>query len=362
MRIVLAISSLGAGGAERVMTLLSGALAERGHEVWLVTLASSGSDFFPVDPRVRRLGLGLTGDSPNMLRALGANLRRLRALRRTVSGIDPHAVLSFMTSMNVLMIVACTGLHLRLIASERVDPAAHREARIWTVLRSRLYQRADAVVVQTASIAGWFRERLSGGARVFVIPNPVLPRARTEPHSGRPAPFILAAGRLAHQKGFDVLIRALAAVPAHTPELQLVIAGDGPDGQVLRDLAAQLGLGSRVSFAGQVRDLGALMQEAVAFILPSRYEGFPNVLLEALAAGVPCVAADSPGATREILADGAYGLLVPPQDFQALARAIELISTDQALRQRFSHAGARAIERYRLDHVVAQWERLLAGA
>src|SRR5882762_10989763 len=103
MRIVLAISSLGSGGAERVMTLLAGALAARDHEVWLVTLAQSGDDFFPVDSRVRRLGLGLTGDSPNALSGLWANARRLRALRRTVSIVEPHAILSFMTSMNVLM-------------------------------------------------------------------------------------------------------------------------------------------------------------------------------------------------------------------------------------------------------------------
>jgi glycosyltransferase involved in cell wall biosynthesis len=143
--------------------------------------------------------------------------------------------------------------------------------------------------------------------------------------------------------------------------LQLVIAGEGPEGQQLRDLAAQLGLAERVSFPGRVRDLSDLMKAAVAFILPSRYEGFPNVLLEALAVGVPCVAADGPGATREILGDGAYGLLVPPEDWQALAQAIERITTDSELRRRYVQAAPAAIEPYRLDRVVAQWERVVAG-
>jgi glycosyltransferase involved in cell wall biosynthesis len=361
MRIVLAISSLGAGGAERVLALLAGALAARDHEVWLVTLTDTGQDFFPLDPRVRRVGLGLTGDSPTLLRGLSANARRLRALRRVVAAVAPHAVVSFMTSMNVLAILACARLPVRVIVSERVDPAAHREARIWVALRSTLYQRAAAVVVQTESIAEWFRKRLRKRARLVVIPNPVAPAPDVEPSVRESEPFILAAGRLAYQKGFDLLIRAFAAVPAQTRQLRLVIVGDGPEGKQLRHLAVELGLAERVSFPGRVRELSPLMKAAMAFILPSRYEGFPNVLLEALAAGVPCVAADGPGAAREILADGAYGLLVPPQDTGALAQAIERITTDSELRRRYAQAGAAAIERYRLDRVVAEWERLLAG-
>lgn len=361
MRIVLAISSLGAGGAERVMTLLAGALAARNHEVWLVTLAPSGDDFFPVDARVRRLGLGLTGDSPNMLHGLWANARRLRVLRRTVSTIEPHAVLSFVTSMNVLTILACIRLPVRIVVSERVHPGAHQEIRIWAGLRSLLYQFADAIVVQTESIAEWFRTRLRTGTRVVVIPNPVVPPTDVEPCAPETGPFLLAAGRFTPQKGFDLLIRAFGSATALTPELKLVIAGEGPDAQFLRDLAAELGLGARVSFPGRVSELSRLLRSAVAFILPSRYEGFPNVLLEALALGVPCVAADCPGAIREILGDGAYGLVVPPEDSRALADAITRIVTDDELRRRCSQAGAAAVERYRLDRVVAQWEQVLAG-
>jgi len=361
MRIVLAISSLGGGGAERVMALLAGALAARDHEVWLVTLARSAGDFFVVDPRVRRLGLGLVSDSPNMLRGLWANVRRLRALRRVISTVGPHAVLSFTTSMNVLVILACIRLPVRVIVSERVDPAAHQGERIWAELRATLYQRADAVVVQTEKIAGWFRTRLWKRARVVVIPNPVVTVSDVKPQASGSVPFILAAGRLVPQKGFDLLIRAFGAVTALMGELQLVIAGEGSEGQNLRDLVMELGLGARVIFPGQVQELSALMTAAVAFVLPSRYEGFPNVLLEALAAGVPCVAADCPGATREILGDGAYGLLVPPEDCRALAAAIVLIATDSDLRRRYSDAGAAAVERYRVDRVVADWERLLAG-
>ena len=215
--------------------------------------------------------------------------------------------------------------------------------------------------MQTESIAAWFRKRLRG-ARVVVIPNPVAPVAVRAAAWHESDPFILAAGRLAHQKGFDLLIRAFAAAAAQSRQLRLIIAGEGPERQRLHDLAGELGLHMRVSFPGEVRELSAMMQAAVAFILPSRYEGFPNVLLEALAAGVPCVATDAPGATREILADGAYGLLVPPEDVRALAQAIERITSDGQLRRRYAQAAPAAVERYRLERVVAEWERLLSGA
>lgn len=360
MRIVLAISSLGAGGAERVMTLLAGALADRDHDVWLVTLAESGNDFFPLHPRVQRIGLGLTGDSLSALHGLRANAQRVWALRRTVATLKPHAVLSFVTSMNVLMILACMRLPVRVVVSERVDPAAHQEYRIWSDLRSLLYQFADAVVVQTESIAGWFRKRLWKRTRVAVIPNPAVPISGVEPCDDM-GPFLLAAGRFTYQKGFDLLLRAFGEATTENV-LKLVIAGEGPEAQTLRELAAQLGLGARVCFPGRVQELSRLLKCAVAFILPSRYEGFPNVLLEALAAGVPCVATDCPGATREILGDGAYGLLVPPDDTGALAGAINQITADAELRQRLSRAATVAIERYSLDRIIDHWERVLAGA
>ena len=359
MRVALTISGLAAGGAERVMTLLAGALVARDHEVWLVTLERSGKDFYALDPRIRRLGLGTVGIAHTRLHGVYSNARRVYALRRALAAIEPHAVVSFVTGMNILTILACVGRSTRLIVSERVDPRLHREGRAWMLLRSVLYRRADVVVVQTQSIADWFRLRLWGSVALAVIPNPVSPSADPAPCTSESAPFILAAGRLTYQKGFDLLLRAFAATAANLPQLRLVIAGEGPDSQNLRDLAVQLGVGARVSFPGQVRGLTALMKAAVAFILPSRYEGFPNVLLEALAVGVPCVAVDCPGGAREILADGEYGILVALQDLAGLSAAIERVATDQELRQRLSQRAAAAVDRYRLDRVASEWEQLL---
>jgi GalNAc-alpha-(1->4)-GalNAc-alpha-(1->3)-diNAcBac-PP-undecaprenol alpha-1,4-N-acetyl-D-galactosaminyltransferase len=355
------ISSLGPGGAERIMSLLAGELVARGHDVWLVTLAQTGEDFFLVDSRVHRLGLGLSRESTRIWDALYANVCRIRALRRAVMSAAPDVVLSFMTRTNVLVLLACNGLRVRVVVSERVDPASHRERLLWRGLRSLLYQRADAVVVQTERVAAWFRRRLWRRDRVVVIPNLVVPGEQTlDPSEPPPQPFILGAGRLVHQKGFDILIRAFGAVAPDAPQLQLVIAGEGPEAQRLRELAAGLGLGSRVTFLGNVRNLSALMRHAVAFVLSSRYEGFPNVLLEALACGLPIVATDCPEGPREILAHGQYGLLVPCNDAAALAGAIARLMADAQLRQRLSALGPIATAPYEKCRVVDAWESVLA--
>lgn len=360
MRVVLTIPTLGPGGAERVMTLLAEGLATRGHAVSLVTLSRTEEDFFAIGQRVRRVGLDLMRDSASVVGALQANLERVRALRRVVSSIDPDAVLSFMTSMNVLTLFACMGLRARLVVSERIDPQSHYENGWWRGLRRLAYSRADALAVQTEAAARWFRTRLSERAAVIVLPNPVA----VMPDSGRSSiavskPFILAAGRLVHQKGFDLLIRAFALVVKEGSDLRLVIAGDGPQACELRELVAELQLDGRVIFPGTVTGLQALMREADAFVLSSRYEGFPNVLLEALACRVPVVATDCPGGPREILQDGEFGLLVPSEDPTALAGALRRLATDVSLRYRLSARAPLATEKYSIDHVVARWEELL---
>jgi GalNAc-alpha-(1->4)-GalNAc-alpha-(1->3)-diNAcBac-PP-undecaprenol alpha-1,4-N-acetyl-D-galactosaminyltransferase len=342
------------------MSLLAGGLAARGHEVWLVTLSAAERDFFAVDARVRRVGLDLQRDSGGVLRGLWANTQRLRALRRVVANIAPDALLSFVTRTNVLAILACTSLRIPVVVSERVDPSAHRETRLWAALRAIVYHRAAAVVVQTEAVARWFRSRLGKHPAVAVIPNPVVVLADSCQLSVEvPQPFLLAAGRLVPQKGFDLLIRAFANVTPRCPQLRLAIAGVGPAATALRDLVAQFRLEGQVFFLGEVRNLQAFMRQAEAFVLSSRYEGFPNVLLEALANGLPVVATDCPGGPREILNNGEFGLLVPCEDETALAAAIHCLATNAELRSRLSGHARAAVAPYTLTRVVEEWEALL---
>lgn len=362
MRIVLAISTLGAGGAERVITLLANSLAERGHEITLVTLMPVAQDFFRSDARVVRIALGWRGPSRGRLDGLYANALRARAIRRIVRRARAEVVIAFMTDMNVVCIVACLGLPVAVFASERIDPRAHDVGRVWNWLRRLTYRRAAGLVVQTEAVAAWFQAAYP--ARVTVIPNPVVATVATAA-AAPPAtatPYLFAAGRLNRQKGFDVLIRAMAILAADGLLLELVIAGEGPEQGALLALATQLGLTSRVRLLGRVPELSSWMAGALGFVLASRYEGFPNVLVEALAHGTPVIATDCPSGPREILENGKYGLLVPCEDPAALAQAVLTLAADVQLQARLRELGPRAVDRFRLPAVVARWESLLQAA
>ena len=171
MKLVLVISSLGGGGAERVMTLLANAWVERGNEVTLITLASDRMDRYPLDPAVRRIALDVAGDSAHVLAAIGHNIVRIRALRRAIAASRPDAVISFIAESNVRVLIAAAGLRVPVIISERTALNGHHMRGVWRTLRRWSYPRATAIVAQTRRCAA----ELEALARrqVDVIANPV---------------------------------------------------------------------------------------------------------------------------------------------------------------------------------------------
>jgi glycosyltransferase involved in cell wall biosynthesis len=192
----------------------------------------------------------------------------------------------------------------------------------------RLYPRADAIVCVSAGVAEDLRRYLTLPAgRITIIHNPIQilaeePSARLHPWLGdRGQPVILGAGRLSRQKDFMTLLHAFALLsdlPAH----RLMIIGEGPERAHLEREAVRLGIAERVTLPGFVTNPRACMAASSLFVLSSAWEGFGNVLVEAMAVGTPVVSTDCPSGPREILQDGALGPLVPVGDAPALARAI----------------------------------------
>lgn len=359
------IGSLRAGGAERVMSLLAGEFVRRGHAVTLVTLSDPREDFFELGPSVRRVSIGLEGASRGVVSSVGQNLRRVFALRKQFDRCRPDVVLSFLTSMNVLVAIASKGMQHGLVVSERVDPSQHSAGRAWDWLRVRAYRRAAALVVQTEPVSRWFRGVLHGPSpRIVVIPNPLAPSVGDGAPAGLGASvaYVLGVGRLEDQKGFDLLIDAFARMSPAEIECELWIAGRGSRRAALEQQAAERGIADRVRFLGEIDDAARLMRHARVFVLPSRFEGFPNALLEAMASGAPCVAADCPSGPRELLGVDEGGLLVPVGDVDRLARSIRRVLTDVDLSGRLSAAGRRIASAYSLTAVAEQWEQVFGEA
>jgi GalNAc-alpha-(1->4)-GalNAc-alpha-(1->3)-diNAcBac-PP-undecaprenol alpha-1,4-N-acetyl-D-galactosaminyltransferase len=361
MRITLVISRLFTGGAERVLSLMANYWATHQKEVTLITVASEELDCYALHPGVKRIGLNLEVSSAHLTQAARHNAGRLRRLRQEIRRSQPDVVISFLNRTNVLTLLACVGLNAPVIVSERIDPRQRSIGVVWGGLRYLLYRKADGLVVQSQAVCEWAKKFI-GERAVHVIPNPVeAPPAGPDrvfrpPGTGR---TIVAMGRLARQKGFDLLLRAWRLCAEKYPSWSLVILGEGEERRQLESLAIELGLKDRVSFPGRVQDPTLVLQGADLFVMSSRYEGFPNALLEAMACGVAVISTDCPSGPREIIRDGVDGVLVRPNDIDALAAGMDRLMGDCLERKRLaSHAG-EITERFSLEQVMSKWEAVV---
>jgi glycosyltransferase involved in cell wall biosynthesis len=165
-------------------------------------------------------------------------------------------------------------------------------------------------------------------------------------------------GRLSYEKGFDLLLEAWAEVAAAFPDWRLRIVGAGPEDAALRARATELGVAGGVDFAGQSSDVEADLRAASVYALPSRAEGFPMTLLEAMAMGLPCAAFDCAPGVREIITDGDDGLVVAAGNTGQLADALSRLLADADLRDAMSSRALASVERFTPAHIADRWERL----
>ena len=365
-RIVIVIGALATGGAERVATTMANAWAAEGRQVWLVSTYLHGRACgYPLHPQVTTVLLSDQLRGRRLPRWLGV-LWKLRALRRTVRAIGPDTVVSFLTNVNVLTIVALAGLRLPLIVSERTDPAADIELP-WSVRRARvlLYRRADALVVQSAAAAQRYAARWRGPARVAVIPNPLPRELSVAPlragQAGRGG-VVIGMGRLGAEKGFAKLIGAYAQALGADASWSLEIWGEGPLRADLQQLITRLGLDTRVRLCGATTQPWTVLAAAQIFVLTSQYEGFPNAMLEAMAVGLPCIAFDCPSGPRELADGGAAATIVPPGDVDKLASSLQRLAADRAARERLGGYAADFVrQRFAEQLIMRDWDRLIAS-
>jgi glycosyltransferase involved in cell wall biosynthesis len=263
-------------------------------------------------------------------------------------------VLSFLTRVNVVTLLATRGLQVPVVISERNNPLRQGIGRTWTFVRDQLYPLASRLVVMTKRASEYFPQ---GRPLVTVIPNPVvLPDGWRERRGGH---RLVAVGRLVEQKGFDLLLEAFARVAPEFPQWTLVIWGEG---QLRRSLEAHrdhLGLNGRVQMPGVTARPGIWVEDADVFVLSSRYEGWGIVLSEAMAAGLPVVSFDCPFGPAEMVVHEADGLLVPAEDVDALALAFRRVLSDASLRSRLATAARESARRFSPEAVMAAWDSVI---
>ncbi|GGT96581.1 glycosyltransferase family 4 protein [Actinomadura citrea] len=371
---VLLQNAHGTGGTIRTVLNLCGHLA-RDHDVEIVSvLKRSRRPFFALPAEVTVTyaddGLAPQGRAARVLARLPslltpadeASFRHMSLwtdvclLRRAIwRAAPPDVLIGTRPSLNLLAAeLAPAGV--ATIGQDHMHLGAYRPALRRQIVRA--YRRLTVVTTLTEADRAEYQAALAGSAvRVVRIPNaaPALP----ERPSRREHKVVVAAGRLVHAKGFDLLLRAFAPIAAEHPDWTLRVFGGGPRRDRLRALIDDLGLGGRAELRPRTRDLHAEMERASVYALSSRREGMPMVVIEAMGMGLAVVAFDCPTGPAEMIAHGRDGLLAPAEEVDALTEALRAVIADPGLRDRLGEAALRSARAHHLDRIGPRWSRLI---
>ena len=392
--IILVANSLDAGGIERVVSTLANEWARRGRKVSVITLHDRRR-FYQLNESIHHVVIDRTGLNrlSEVLRWLASRLRsdgpprflllsrlinqlyelsyrrlyktyatvvygiEALLLRRILSRIESPLIVSFGTPLNIITLKACRGLKRRLVISERNDPKRLSRFKSWDVLARKLYNRADLVTANTRRALDDMSAYVEA-ERLAFVPNPLVLTETAVPGNSTTstAPLILNVGRMVWDKAQEVLLEAFALLGDEFPEWRLAVVGDGRLENELHKRAAGLGIYDRIDWHGIVPDPYVFYRNATIFALPSRVEGTPNALLEAMSCGLPVIVSDGAPGPLELVQDGKTGLVVPVNDAPALAAALSRLAKDNGLRNRLGAAARERVSEYDLPRAIAAWE------
>lgn len=352
MRVVLVLPGLSnSGGIERVATLHANHFASTGHDVEVVVFDDPGAPFFTLSDDVRVTNIR-SGRWPGPFARIG----QVVALRAHLRRSRPSIVISIFR--NLLVLLATWGMSIPVIITEHMDPGRSWMAPGRRQLQRLLYRRADRLVNVSRGVDrqfGWLSP-----SRRMVIHNPVA--APGAPGDDRVLPtdrrHLLAVGRFVEAKGFDLLLEAFGRIASLHPTWDLCIVGGSPTSEYL-DILGRHALDERVLFPGVTRDVSPYFRQADLYVLSSRHEAFPMVLIEAMAHGLPAVAYACPSGPEEVIDDGRNGVLVPPEDVAALAQALDQAMKDEAWRASAREHALQVAGQFDLRAIMPRWEALL---
>ncbi|GAA2711005.1 glycosyltransferase family 4 protein [Actinoplanes palleronii] len=376
-------NAYGTGGTIRTVVNQANALCDI-HDVEIASVyRSAEAPVFALDPRVRLVSLtDLREDGSRWTDPAGKNSRFWRKTRRFPSPLPQRADFRYgrwdpLVDLKVLryfreqrdgaLITTRPALNLMSawfaprelirIGQDHLNFASY-PAPLQAAI-TRAYPRLDAVTVLTRTDLTTYRGALGDSVRLERIPNGTPPPAADVPENDRGV-VLVAAGRLIRQKGFDLLIEAFRLVHAEHPEWQLRIFGEGKARRKLTARIAELGLGDVVHLRGRTRDLESELGRASIFVLSSRKEGLPMVLLEAMSTGLPVVSFDCPTGPAEVVVDGVNGVLVPAEDVPGLAAGMSRLITNGHERSAMGKAARATGAEYAMPVIAGQWEKLFA--
>lgn len=357
MNILISLSQVRMGGTERVVLSVAQGLIQRGHQISLMTMVDESQDFYQFPPETKRINLDLDRRAPSILHSIWNTLLRVKAIRRTIRQEKPDVVLAFLPVNNLLTSMAMLGMRTPLLISERVYPSKERRVVRW--LQRLIYPRATRFVSNSTGIDQYYHW-VSPTKRRIIYNIPA--KVNTEGISVLPdktRAYVVSMGRFVEEKNFPLLVEAFGQLADEFPEWDLVILGDGVQKVLCAERAQALGLADRIHLPGRVSPPFATLKGADLFVLPSNFEGVPNVLLEAMSCGLPVITTDYFGEPRDIIENNQNGIIVPRNDRSALVEAMRSLMQDKAKRALFAQNAQTSLLRFNEIAILDEWEQLL---
>lgn len=346
MNIVFTISQLSGGGAERVVSLLSGCFVEKGNTVTIITFLDK-ERVYPLNEKVRLEELKCSSE-----RFIGT-ISQIRALRKKIKNIRPDVIISFLPVVNMITLVADLGLNSKVIVSERNDPYQNPRKKVVRVMRNFLYHLSDGFVFQTMDARDYFGKYAI--ERGTVIANP-LTGTLPEPYKGIRKKKFVTAVRLDPQKNLEMLIDAFSRFEKLYPDYTLEIYGEGSQRSYLENKCKEMNVENKVVLKGFSKNLHENILDASAFIMSSNYEGMSNSLLEALALGVPVISTDHPiGGARMFIKNGNNGILTKVGDTDEMFNALLFAANNPEKMQAMADEAIRIRQQISVEKIVSQW-------
>lgn len=327
--------SMQSGGAERTIALLSDYVSRQKDVVTIVTMDDEPS-FYPLHPSINHIRLNISRQSKNTFKAIERNLRSIEKIKAAYMACQPDVVVCFGPNSTLLSFIARGGMKYKIIGSERSNPFDSR-SNFWSKSKRRISTLCDGFLFQTKGAMDYYP--LSTQNKSIVLSNSIVTadyKVLDRPWEERK--HICAVGRMDEGKCFDDLITAFAKVHEKQPEVKVDLYGDGPIRHELEAMSAKLGLGDYMLFHGRCNSILEEYAKHKIFVMTSRSEGMPNVLMEALASGCACVSTDCHFGPSELIRDGENGFLVPVNDTEAVFEKVCFLLDDDTICQNFSNA------------------------
>ena len=345
--------SLGNGGAERVVSVLTDELSEADYRVFILTMTKE-KQVYNINENVE-----IVAPHKNYNAGILGKLQRVKIIRDEIIKHKIDVVVAFSHYNAMFSVIASYGLPVRIIGSERNDPAQLKNRKILNSTRNILYKKLDCLVCQTDEAKAYFPNKIQ--EKTTIILNPIS-ASIIDPYCGEKEKKIVTFCRLEPQKNLRMLIDAFEMLYEEYPDYELNIYGEGSERENLLNYIVSKGLVNVISIKPFCKDVHQKVMKATIFALPSNYEGLSNSMIEAMALGIPTVVTDCPcGGARMVIENNKNGIMVAVDDPKAMYEAFKKIIVSPKFAKELSNNGVKIRDKLNCKKIAKQWKKAIDG-